>query len=379
MAKAAPYEPPPDPDFSALAQAGYEQWKRDHPKTIAFDTETHGTGFHDGAFCATLAWESAGKIVGHYFEIDRHPPSLEMLTHIFRETQILVGHNLKFDLQKGVLGGWIHPSVYNGNPHLLHDTEALAHLDDEHRPKRLKELMVSVLGWEDVVEVEIKSGPNKGQFRKVPREKHELDTVRRKLKMTKEDPWSLLPRAIIMPYAVKDAQGTLGLYKYLRPRVEQFDDLWGLYAQEQELMVVLSGMEAAGLRLNREYVDEQVRVLGHKVLEHEQRIEQIVGKPVRTGKMTDKEKPLFFNPNSNPQIKEYFSALGYDRESYDADTLKTFDHPLAPALIALRKDSKILDTYFRAMKREQRNGILNTNFRQHGTVTGRMSSGKQEG
>jgi DNA polymerase I-like protein with 3'-5' exonuclease and polymerase domains len=193
------------------------------------------------------------------------------------------------------------------------------------------------------------------------------------------DPWSLLPRAVLMPYAVKDAQGTLELYTKLRPRVEAHEDLWQLYEQEMELMLVLYDMAAAGMRLDLPYVDARIKEYGKRVARHELAIEEIVGKPVRTGKIPPKEKDLFFNPNSNPQLREYFEARGFERDSYDEANLNEIDDPLARALPSLRADSKILNTYFVAMKREQRDGILHPNFRQHGTVTGRMSSGKQEG
>jgi DNA polymerase I-like protein with 3'-5' exonuclease and polymerase domains len=286
-----------------------------------------------------------------------------------------VGHNLAFDLQKAAL----LKALRGRSSYELHDTQGLAHLDDEHREAGLKKLMVSVLGWEDVIEVEIKSGPNKGQMKKVPREKHEMETVRRKMKLTVNDPWSLLPRAVILPYAVKDAQATLELYTKLRPQVERYEDLWQLYQQEMELMLVLYDMAAAGLDLDLPYVEAQIREYGKRVARHELAIEQIVGKPVRTGKIPPKEKDLFFNPNSNPQLREYFEARGFERDSYDEANLNEIDDPLARALPSLRADSKILNTYFVAMKREQRDGILHPNFRQHGTVTGRMSSGKQEG
>lgn len=372
MAKAAPYVPPPDPDFRALALAGYEQWKIDRPKVIAFDTETHGLAFNDGAFCATVAWENETGVVGHYFEFDKFD-SREAVRRIFAAAETFIGHNLKFDLQKAIHAGVLERDRLT--PEHVHDSEALAHLDNEHRPKGLKDLMVTVLGHRDVVAVEQKDGTTKH----VPREKHELDFVRRKMKLTKNDPWSLLPRAIVMPYAVKDATATLELYLKLRPLVAQYGDLWGLYEQEMELTLVLLDMETAGMRIEREYVARMIREYTKRVFGIDQEIEEIVGKPVRTGKMTPKEKPLYFNPASAPQIKETFTELGFERDSYDDKNLAQINHPLAAALRRRRADAKILSTYFMPMKDEERDGILNPNFRQHGTVTGRMSSGKQEG
>jgi len=376
VAKAEAYVPPDDPDFEKLAYTGYRAWQRDKPDLIAFDTETHGLAFYDAAFCFTAAWyRPDGGIEAHYFELDKFD-SRKGVSNMLLYGTILVGHNLKFDMQKAMLGGLLSRDLLF--PGRIHDTETLAHLDDEHRPKGLKDLMVSVLGYEDTIDVEIKSGPNKGTFKKVPREKAEMDAVRRKLKLTVNDPWSLLPRAVILPYAVADARGTLELYTKLRPLVERYDDLWSLYQQELELTLVLLDMEQQGLGLVTSYVDKQVKVYGMRVLEHENTIEQIVGKPVRTGYIPPKEKDKFFNPASNKQLAEFFKAAGFERDSYDKSVLKDIDHPLAPALTEMRGDAKLLNTYFRAMKAEARDGILHPSYRQN-VRTGRMASGKERG
>lgn len=381
MARGEAYVPPPDPDFKKLAYTGFRAWQRDKPDLIAFDTETHGLAFYDEAFCFSAAWyRTDGGIEAHYFELDKFDSSNGVRQMLRGDgvtpAETLVGHNLKFDLQKTMLAGLIRrEDVW---PARIHDTETLAHLDDEHRPKSLKDLMVSVLGHEDTVDVEIKSGKNAGTFKKVPREKAELDVVRRKMKLTVNDPWSLLPRAVILPYAVADARGTLELYTKLRPLVERYDNLWSLYQQEQELTLVLLDMEHKGLGLVTPYVDEQVKVYGMRVLEHENRIEEIVGKPVRAGHIPPKEKDKFFNPASNKQLAEFFKAAGFERDSYDKNVLKEIDHPLAPALTEMRGDSKLLNTYFRAMKSEARDDVLHPSYRQN-VRTGRMASGKERG
>jgi DNA polymerase I-like protein with 3'-5' exonuclease and polymerase domains len=51
---------------------------------------------------------------------------------------------------------------------------------------------------------------------------------------------------------------------------------------------------------------------------------------------------------------------------------------LAGLIVELREANKIKSTYFDALDAEAKDGILHPNFRQHGTRTGRMSSGAAE-
>lgn len=361
------WEAPPDPDFEKLAREGYAMWEADRPKVVAFDTETTGVEFVDTPFCVTVAWEHQGKLTGHYFELV-HFDSREAVRRILA-TPILVGHSTKFDLQKCVSGGMLDRDTLDG--HMIEDTQVMAHLLDENRERGLKELAVSLLGYDDTIEVEVASGPNKGAKRLVSREKHEVQVARRKLKLKKADGYEKLPRGIIVPYAISDALHTLGLYRYLKPQLARHEDMTAKYREEMELCLVLLDMEIAGLGVNDEYVREQLREYTKRVIKHDNEVARIVGRPV--GKDPETE----FNPASNPQLKEFFTAAGFQRDSYNRTALEKIDHPLARLLVQRRKDSKMLETYFRAIEREERDLILHPSFKQN-VSTGRMSSGKYE-
>lgn len=354
-------------------------WKEDSPGAISFDTETTGLTYFDTAFCVTAAWSRpSGEIVGHYFELEKFRAH-RMVWDILNKTPILGGHNLKFDLQKAQLAGLLTRTL---EPAKLEDSQILAHLLDEYRPKGLKDLMVSVLDWDDTMEVEVKSGKNAGTMKKVVREKYEIQKARDKLKLKKEDGYHLIPRGIIVPYAVTDAVGTHGLIKVLRPDVQRHEDMWALYRQEMELTCVLLEMEDAGLGVLPSYVDERVKEYAKNVLKHEMRIQEITGRTVGRrptsgicGTCGEKKNDCkCFNPASSDQLREAFTSLGFERPNYDKKQLKTIDHPLAQTIIEYRKDSKLLSTYFLAIRREQRDEILHPSFNQN-VSTGRMSSG----
>lgn len=365
------WEPPPDPDLAQMAEAAWEAYVRDAPEVVAFDTETSGLMFHQGAFCVTVAWEGEE----HYIELDQR--GQEVAADILMKTPILVGHNIKFDLQKVMALGLLERSRLTR--YCLEDTEALAHLDDEHRPKGLKALAISVLGYDDTISIEIRSGKNKGTFKEVPKETYELGEAKKWAKKEhgvqyiKDLGYDLLPRGTVVPYAIKDARFTFDLYKALKPRIERYDDLNSLYRQEMALTIVFLDMEKHGMGVDRKYVKGQIKLYQKRILKLESQIEEVVGRTV--GKGADE-----FNPQSNPQLSSFFGEVGIQADSFDAEALKSIDHPLARLLGDLRSDSKILNTYFRAMDKESTiDSILHPSVRQHGTVTGRTSNGKETG
>src|SRR5882672_10013657 len=159
VAEVLEWTPPPDPDFERLTYEAIRQYRSDNPERVAFDTETSGFEWYDEAFCVTAAWRAKnGDIVSGYFELDLYDSHNEVVEVLTANT--LIGHNIKFDLHRvhnlGLLGG-------NLDTYVIHDTECMAHLDDEHRKKGLKDLAVSVLGYDDTIQVSIKSKP--GEFK----------------------------------------------------------------------------------------------------------------------------------------------------------------------------------------------------------------------
>jgi len=339
-----PWEPTAEPDLETLAQEGYEKWQRDLPSLIAVDTETTGFEFFDAPFCVTIAWgNSGGEISSGYFECG---VADSLISEILGTTPCCVFHNAKFDLQKLVLAGFLprdHIQVRG-----FEDTQILSYLTDEHRRHGLKPLTRMFLG-EETDEEEV------------------LKVVRRKLKLRKDDGYHLLPREVIVPYAIKDAEYTYRLFPVLFRQLSERNDpeLLGLYEMEKELTLVLLDMERAGVAVDLEYAVEAAKDYGTKAIATEMRIRDL----------TEDEE---FNPQSNPQIREAFIARGIERDKYDKAVLSELDDPLAEAILSLRSIKKLHGTYLLPLLREQRDGVLHPNFRQTQTKTGRLASGGME-
>jgi DNA polymerase I-like protein with 3'-5' exonuclease and polymerase domains len=341
------------------ALAALEAWKLDQPWVIAVDTETTGLGWHDTPFAATLTWRaSAGHLESHYFEL----PGLEedsVVAEILERTQTWVFHNAKFDLQKLILGRYIDRVGLRAES--IEDTETLAHLLDENRAKALKTLAVTELGYDDTIEVEIKSGPNKGQMRQVPREKHELDTARRAKKLKKEDGYAPLPRRVVIPYAKRDTDFTLLLYEKLRPQVAAIPSLEELYRREQALALALLDMEARGIGVDVGALEELKTEYTARRFDAELELRELSGNPE-------------LNPNAPAQLLTALEAAGLPAESTDKAALRDIEHPLAAGILEFRHTHKILNTYVENLLAEQRDGVFHPWFRANGARTGRTSS-----
>ena len=378
--------------YQERADTALVAWKRDQPQTIAVDTETEGVAFFDRAFCGTVAWrkpapqmayigegpgpknvmqtngtvvpygvfkaskESAGEIESHYIEFVEEDHS-NALRQIMLGTSLWVFHNSKFDLQKLILAGVV--GRQHVSPHRIEDTEALAHLQVTERRKGLKFLAELLLGIPNTEEAELKEAMKKN-----------------KLKL--EEGYHLLPREILIPYAVQDAVDTLLLYEHLRPYITSYSELEALYADEREITLILLDMEARGVRINPAYVSEQLKHYSSLYVKVERAIGTLVGKPI--GKSV---KAGEFNPGSPKQLGEYFTEKDIHttfttkkgQPSYGKDFLASCDDPLAELLTQYRDIEKMKNTYFLAIHEEHREGILHPNFRQHQTKTGRFSSG----
>lgn len=351
--------------WDSWANAAYVAWTRDQPTILALDTETTGLGFYDRPFAATLTWRTQeGALTSWYFDLEAvgREAREEILSDILLSTPAWVGHNLKFDLQKLTLIDVLDDRCIEG--HELHDTQTIFHLLDENQPKGLKKLAVSVLRYDDTVEVEVKSGPNRGMKKRVPKEEHRLNAVRRKLGLRKEDGYHLLPREVLIPYALRDTDFTLRLYETLMPRLRGLGDekLLALYASEMELTRTFLRMEADGLDLDLTYLERTASAYGVRVMEGWQQIVSLTGRPD-------------FNPGSVPQITDVFAQRGIHLENTQAATLEGLDDELARAIVQYREDQKLYKTYLKGLMDEQRDGRVHPWFNSTGARTGRTSSG----
>jgi DNA polymerase I-like protein with 3'-5' exonuclease and polymerase domains len=330
----------------------YERFQADAPSIVAVDTETSGVAFTDRAFCVTLSWRDlAGDMRSAYIDTDDEgdegrtaPERRKLVASMLDDCHLWVFHNAKFDLQKLDLDGML-PSML---PVEWHDTQTIFNLLDENSRKGLKPLAERILG-------------------ETTDEEKKLAAVRRKLKLTKDDGYHLLPRRWVIPYAMRDTEFTLRLYENLWPRLqaeaERDPKIMDVYDEERQVSEVLRRWEANGLRLDLHYLQATLDEYSIRVMQGWTEISQLA----------EVDDPKF--PNSPKQISEAFAKRGFELEDTTEATLKGLDDDLARALLQYRSDKKMHTTYLKNLMDEQENGIIHPWFNPTGARTGRMSSG----
>jgi len=313
-------------------------------KVVAVDTETTGLTWTDTPFAVSLYQPHVVPWEKYYYDWREDETELvdavKALQFYVDDEWDIVFHNAKFDLRMLEMIGITIPSER------VHDTNCLAHLLDEHQDKRLKALARNHLKVEtDEEEV--------------------LKKVRRSLKLKKEDGYAPIPREYVEPYAIKDAEFTYRLFRKFYPIVKANPDLHELYRFEIRFGFDLAEIEAEGMAIDAEYVSSMINDLTSQyMIEEDWLVTQLASIGI--------DKP---NPRSNDQIKNYLTTIGIEVDNVQADTLEQVGTEVTDRIVGLRKVGKLLNTYFRNIKKETVDHILHPWFRQHGTVTGRMSSG----
>jgi DNA polymerase I-like protein with 3'-5' exonuclease and polymerase domains len=315
----------------------------DRPHTIAIDTETSGFGWWDYPFCATLTWlDASDDLQSFYIDLEQdngRGGRIGILRDIIDTPTRWAFHNAKFDLQKLAMVGALPEGWQKSKT--IEDTATIYALINENDTKKLKYLAQKFLG----------ESTNEDKI---------LAKVRRKLKIKKDDGYHLLPRNVVLPYALKDTEFTLRLYNLLRPKLHE--DLVELYDFEIDLGLTLLEIESYGLGLDIPYLTQTASEYGVRVMKGQAALVQLTGKEN-------------FNANSPKQILEAFEARGTKLDSTDKATLSGLDDELATTLLQYRSDKKLHSTYLLAMLAEQRDGIIHPNFNLTTPRTGRMSSG----
>lgn len=343
-----------------------DRFYRDAPACLAVDTETSGFTFQDFAFCATVAWvDSDGRVQSGYFELS-DGVAASQLAGMLIVAEKLVFHNAKFDLQKLIQAGILHRDALT--PECIIDTECIAHLLDEHQPKKLKVLARVFLGEETDEDAAVS--------KEKKRVKKELG-----LRSVKEVGYHLLRREVIVPYAIKDAEFTIRLYERLWPELRSESGLSELFAGEMALVLATLDMESQGNRIDVPYLHKAIKATNTEVLRHELRINELTGLRVWYPEKSGQKTPEgCINPNANGQVLEAIRARGVDIPNTKKDTLKPLDDELATTVVGLRLHKKLLDTYLLNLEKERAGGdIVHPNFKLFRPKTGRTSSAGEDG
>ncbi len=324
---------------------------------LAVDTETTKDDRND-LMGISMTCELDAGLISFYWPINHQSDeslygntnlptgTLERL-RIFLENPncIYLFHNAKFDLKILKRCGIKIPQNW-------YDTMLMAHMLDENRPKKLDQLAKILLA--DSKDVRIRA------FEKLVG-------------------WNYIPIAAMGFYACKDTELTYRLFKlFFRQLAEQeLDSLWNL---EREFCLVLGEIEEAGIEIDPK-----------RALELSQQ---------SLGRLKDLQDQLGFDPLKTDQLIEKLygvppTGLGLKCQSFgkppkvgtaqhkkypkgqpitDRKALLALNHATATAAAKYRTENKANSTWFAGfLDALGSDGRLHPYYKQHGTVTTRLS------
>lgn len=177
-----------------------------------------------------------------------------------------------------------------------------------------------------------------------------------------------VPFPLISEYAMKDAEITWNLYKYLNQNMYQETEGAPNTACETEaaLTQVLFNMEKQGVAVDIDYAQE--------AFDFEKKCYTLLKEELES----NLNQPFI---DSAKTLVPYFESKGFTcpktekgNDQITDEVLSGFKDPVADMLLKYREHSKRANTYFHNyLVQSDEHDYIHPNFRQAGTVTGRMS------
>ena len=175
-------------------------------------------------------------------------------------------------------------------------------------------------------------------------------------------------------YAAEDADVTMQLWARFKPRLAT-EHMVGLYETiERPLIPVLLGMETAGIKIDAPRLRALSAEFEKRMLELEQEIHKIAGRPFNVGSpkqlgeiLFDEQKLPGGKRNKNGSWATDVSIL---------EDLAAQGHALPVKIMEHRQISKLKGTYTDALVREldAKTGRVHTSYQMTGAATGRLAS-----
>ncbi len=179
----------------------------------------------------------------------------------------------------------------------------------------------------------------------------------------------------VVQYCGSDVHTTYRLVPLLTAELKKITKLETLY-HDVELPVepVLANMEATGIRIDKDYLNQFSKQLEHDLASIEKAAYEAAGEEFNLGSPKQLSE-LFFEKLGLDKRKSRKNKTGY---STDAATLEKLqgDHPVVDSVVEYRTLSKLKSTYVDALPELIRpdTGRVHTDFNQAVTTTGRLSS-----
>jgi DNA polymerase-1 len=175
-------------------------------------------------------------------------------------------------------------------------------------------------------------------------------------------------------YAAEDADVTLQLWARFKPRLAT-EHMVGLYETiERPLIPVLLGMETAGIKIDAPRLRTLSAEFEKRMLELEQEIHKIAGRPFNVGSPKQLGEILFDEQNLPGGKRNKNGSWATDVGILE--DLAAQGHALPVKIMEHRQISKLKGTYTDALVREldAKTGRVHTSYQMTGAATGRLAS-----
>ena len=315
-------------------------------KEIVFDTETTNIDVY------------SAELVGLSFAIKAHEAwylsmpaereacqkKLKLLRLLFEDDSIMkIGQNLKYDISMLAEYG----ISVKGK---LFDT-MLAHYllepEQRHNMDYLAEVYLNYLT------IPIEDLIGKGRMQKTMRE---------------------VPVELVKEYAAEDADITLQLYEKLLPLLKENGVEKLFYEIEMPLVPVLSRMEANGVRIDTENLQQISEAFGVEIHKIEEEIYKAAGMPFNIASPKQLGEVLFEKLRIDEKAKK--TKTGQYATGEDVLQKLSHKHPIIQMILDYRSFTKLKSTYLDALPAlvNPKDGLIHTSYNQAVTATGRLSS-----
>ena len=329
-----------DADIKALVELLSKQ------KQFVFDTETTNIDVY------------SAELVGLSFAIKAHEAwylpmpanqeecqqKLDLLRPLFENESILkIGQNLKYDLSM--------LAQYGINVRGKMFDTMLAHYLLEPEQRHNMDYLAEV--YLNYITIPIEDLIGKGRQQKTMRE---------------------VPIELVKEYAAEDADITLQLYEKLLPLLKENGVEKLFYDIEMPLVPVLSRMEANGVKIDTENLQQISEEFGREIHKIEEEIYTLAGMPFNIASPKQLGEILFEKLRIDEKAKK--TKTGQYATGEDVLQKLAHKHPIIHLILDYRSFTKLKSTYLDALPAlvNPKDGLIHTSYNQAVTATGRLSS-----
>ena len=269
---------------------------------------------------------------------------LELLKTLFENENILkIGQNLKYDISMLAQYG-----IKVKGP--MFDT-MLAHYLLEPEQRHNMDYLAEV--YLNYITIPIEDLIGKGRQQKTMRE---------------------VPIELVKEYAAEDADITLQLYEKLLPLLKENGVEKLFYEIEMPLVPVLSRMEANGVRIDTENLQQISEEFGCEIHRIEEEIYKAAGLPFNIASPKQLGEVLFEKLKIDEKAKK--TKTGQYATGEEVLQKLTHKHTIIPLILEYRSLTKLKSTYLDALPAlvNPKDGLIHTSYNQAVTATGRLSS-----